>query len=142
MHPIEASASDPLVFGAELSIWSAILCDFPAAGCIVGPAGVDVLSLSQIPPYSPPSAAFGPKAPLAAQPQRSPQDMFHTAVLGLLGGIGSGKSTVAALLSEQGAIVLDADAIAHEVLTDPSIITEVTAAFGKDVLSTWKIFRA
>jgi dephospho-CoA kinase len=62
--------------------------------------------------------------------------MFHTAVLGLLGGIGSGKSTVAAFLSEQGAIVLDADAIAHDLLTDPSIITEVTAAFGRDVMST------
>jgi dephospho-CoA kinase len=36
-------------------------------------------------------------------------------VLGLLGGIGSGKSTVAALFAEQGATVIDADAIVAEL---------------------------
>jgi dephospho-CoA kinase len=36
-------------------------------------------------------------------------------VVGLTGGIGSGKSTVSKLLAEQGAVVLDADAIVHEV---------------------------
>jgi dephospho-CoA kinase len=36
-------------------------------------------------------------------------------VVGLTGGIGSGKSTVAALLAAKGAVVVDADAIVHEV---------------------------
>ena len=36
-------------------------------------------------------------------------------VVGLTGGIGAGKSTVSALLAERGAIVVDADAINHEV---------------------------
>lgn len=36
-------------------------------------------------------------------------------VFGLTGGIGSGKSTVSALLAEKGAVVIDADAIVHEV---------------------------
>lgn len=36
-------------------------------------------------------------------------------VIGLTGGIGSGKSTVSALLAEKGAVVIDADAIVHEV---------------------------
>jgi dephospho-CoA kinase len=36
-------------------------------------------------------------------------------VIGLTGGIGSGKSTVSALLAERGAVVIDADAIVHEV---------------------------
>ena len=36
-------------------------------------------------------------------------------VVGLTGGIGSGKSTVSKLLAEQGAVVIDADAIVHEV---------------------------
>jgi dephospho-CoA kinase len=36
-------------------------------------------------------------------------------VVGLTGGIGSGKSTVSALLAELGAVVIDADAIVHEV---------------------------
>ena len=36
--------------------------------------------------------------------------------VGLTGGVGSGKSTVAALLAEHGAVVIDADAIAREVV--------------------------
>jgi dephospho-CoA kinase len=36
-------------------------------------------------------------------------------VVGLTGGIGSGKSTVSAMLAEKGAVVIDADAIVHEV---------------------------
>jgi len=36
-------------------------------------------------------------------------------VVGLTGGIGSGKSTVSALLSEKGALIIDADAITREV---------------------------
>jgi dephospho-CoA kinase len=35
-------------------------------------------------------------------------------IVGLTGGIGSGKSTVCRLLAERGAIVIDADAIVHE----------------------------
>ena len=37
------------------------------------------------------------------------------AVIGLTGGIGSGKSTVASMLAERGAVVIDADHVAHEV---------------------------
>ncbi|MEK9737772.1 MAG: dephospho-CoA kinase, partial [Candidatus Nanopelagicales bacterium] len=36
--------------------------------------------------------------------------------IGLTGGIGSGKSTVARLLAERGAVVIDADAIAREIV--------------------------
>ena len=36
-------------------------------------------------------------------------------MIGLTGGIGSGKSTVAAMLAERGASVIDADRVAHEV---------------------------
>lgn len=36
--------------------------------------------------------------------------------VGLTGGVGSGKSTVSRLLSERGAVVIDADAIAREVV--------------------------
>jgi dephospho-CoA kinase len=36
-------------------------------------------------------------------------------IIGLTGGIGAGKSTVASLLQDRGAIVIDADRVAHEV---------------------------
>ncbi len=36
-------------------------------------------------------------------------------IIGLTGGIGAGKSTVAAMLAERGAVVIDADRVAHEV---------------------------
>lgn len=51
--------------------------------------------------------------------------------VGLTGGIGSGKSTVAALFGEYGAAVVDTDAISHR-LTQPSgeAIPAIRAAFG------------
>ncbi|GAB3491816.1 dephospho-CoA kinase [Nocardiopsis coralliicola] len=55
--------------------------------------------------------------------------------VGLTGGIGSGKSAVAARLSERGALVIDADAIAREVV-EPGTpgLAEVVAEFGTGVL--------
>lgn len=55
-------------------------------------------------------------------------------VIGILGGIGSGKSTVAAAFGRLGCAVIDADALAHAVLRRPSVITAVTARFGSAVL--------
>ena len=52
------------------------------------------------------------------------------ALVGLTGGIGSGKSTVAALLAEQGFPVLDADRIAREiVLPGEAAHAEIAAAW-------------
>jgi dephospho-CoA kinase len=56
--------------------------------------------------------------------------------IGLTGGIGSGKSTVAALLAERGARVVDADRIAREVV-EPGTpgLAAVVAEFGAEVLT-------
>ena len=56
--------------------------------------------------------------------------------VGLTGGIGSGKSAVAQLLREHGAVVVDADAIAREVV-EPGTpgLAAVVAEFGPDVLT-------
>jgi dephospho-CoA kinase len=56
--------------------------------------------------------------------------------IGLTGGIGSGKSTVSALLAERGAVIIDADRIAREVV-EPGTpgLAAVVAAFGPGVLS-------
>jgi len=57
-------------------------------------------------------------------------------VIGLTGGIGSGKSTVSQLLSELGAVIIDADRVGHEVFKpDTEPWREVVAAFGRQVLT-------
>lgn len=55
--------------------------------------------------------------------------------VGLTGGIGSGKSTVAGLLADRGAVVIDADAIAREVVEvgEPAL-EQITERFGDEVL--------
>jgi dephospho-CoA kinase len=55
--------------------------------------------------------------------------------VGLTGGVGSGKSTVAALFAARGAIVIDADALAREVV-EPGTpgFDAVVAEFGSDVV--------
>ena len=56
--------------------------------------------------------------------------------IGLTGGIGSGKSTVAALLAERGAVVVDADRIAREVVAPGTPgLAAVVAEFGEQVLA-------
>lgn len=58
-------------------------------------------------------------------------------LIGLTGGIGSGKSTVADLFAARGAAIVDTDAIAHE-LTRPggAAIDAIRAAFGDGVIRT------
>lgn len=56
-------------------------------------------------------------------------------VIGLVGRIGAGKSTVARAFAARGSEVIDADRLAHEVLADPGAVAEVVARFGADVLA-------
>ena len=56
--------------------------------------------------------------------------------IGLTGGIGSGKSTVAQILGEFGAPILDADKVAHTTYAPGAPAYDaVIAAFGKDVVA-------
>jgi len=58
-----------------------------------------------------------------------------TRVIGLSGGIGTGKSTVAGMLARLGAVVIDADAIVHELQAPGTpMLAELAAAFGAEVL--------
>ena len=57
-------------------------------------------------------------------------------VVGLTGGIGSGKSTVAAMLAERGAVVIDADAVAREAVAPGGPAHQpVTDRFGPGILA-------
>jgi len=65
----------------------------------------------------------------------SPGTAATPRVVALTGGIGSGKSTVASMLAERGAYVIDADQLAREVVAPGSSgLAEVVAAFGNGVL--------
>jgi dephospho-CoA kinase len=56
-------------------------------------------------------------------------------LVGLTGGIGSGKSTVSRLLAERGAVVVDADLLAREVVEPGTAgLAAVVEAFGPEVL--------
>lgn len=56
-------------------------------------------------------------------------------MIGLTGGIGSGKSTVAGLLVAKGAVVVDADAIARQVVEPGSpVLVKLAERFGADVV--------
>lgn len=56
-------------------------------------------------------------------------------LVGLTGGIGAGKSTVASLLEARGAVILDADAFAREaVRAGTEGLRKVVARFGPDIL--------
>ena len=56
-------------------------------------------------------------------------------VIGLTGGISSGKSTVSRFLAELGAVILDADKVGHEAFKpDTEPWREVVAAFGRQIL--------
>jgi len=57
-------------------------------------------------------------------------------VIGLTGGIGSGKSAVSQFLAELGAVIIDADKVGHEAFKpDTELWREVVAAFGRQILT-------
>jgi len=57
-------------------------------------------------------------------------------VIGLTGGIGSGKSTVSRFLAELGAVIIDTDKVGHEAYKpDTEVWREVVAAFGRQILT-------
>ncbi len=57
-------------------------------------------------------------------------------IIGLTGGIGSGKSTVASILKEMGAVVIDLDEVGHEILSPGTPAwQQVVKTFGRGILS-------
>lgn len=68
-------------------------------------------------------------------PVTAKKDARHSRpVIGLAGGIGSGKSTVAGMLRELGCVVADSDALAQEALEDPDVRDALVTWWGSPVL--------
>ncbi|HON92593.1 MAG TPA: dephospho-CoA kinase [Sedimentisphaerales bacterium] len=55
-------------------------------------------------------------------------------IIGIIGGIASGKSTVAAEFEKLGCAVVSADAIAHDLLNEDSVRDQVCGLFGPRIL--------
>lgn len=63
--------------------------------------------------------------------------------VGLTGGIASGKSTVAELLAERGALIIDADRLAREVVEPGTpALAAIAARFGPEILAGGQVDRA
>jgi dephospho-CoA kinase len=72
--------------------------------------------------------------PELRQPKWAAQLPCNTINIGLTGGIGSGKSTVAQLLRERGAFVIDLDRISHALTrADGRAMPQIVASFGPSV---------
>lgn len=64
-------------------------------------------------------------------------------IIGVTGGLASGKSTVAKLFARHGAKVIDADRVVHDLLkSDRAVINKVVRVFGREILIGSKINRA
>ena len=75
-------------------------------------------------------------APTSGPPPHASGDRSSTLVLGVLGGIASGKSAVARLLVGPEGELIDADELAHRALEQPEVLARVRARFGADVLDS------
>ncbi|MBP6494949.1 MAG: dephospho-CoA kinase [Psychrobacter sp.] len=74
-------------------------------------------------------------SPYSYQPQ-TPEHKSKTLVVGLTGGIGSGKSAASDWFAQQGIDIIDADVIAHEVVVKgSSTLRKIQRKFGDWVLN-------
>ncbi|MBN2446144.1 MAG: dephospho-CoA kinase [Phycisphaerae bacterium] len=59
----------------------------------------------------------------------------HKPIIGICGGIGAGKSTVARVFAELGCLVIDSDAQSHEVLGRPEVVAQLREWWGREALT-------
>ncbi len=57
-------------------------------------------------------------------------------ILGLIGGIASGKSAVAAALARRGAVAFNADQLGHQVLEEPEVRDALVERWGTGILAS------
>jgi dephospho-CoA kinase len=67
---------------------------------------------------------------------------MKTKRIGITGNIGSGKSTVAQMLVEKGATLIDADALARAATNDANVLEQIQAELGSDLVIDGKLDRA
>jgi dephospho-CoA kinase len=82
-----------------------------------------------------------PADPAASSPAAAPFRPRTPVVIGIVGGIAAGKSTVAACFAAHGLVHVDADAHARAVTADPSVLAALATEFGPAVLSGGELDR-
>lgn len=65
----------------------------------------------------------------------SPHAASFQPVIGIVGGIGSGKSAVARAFGALGCEVADSDGLARRVLSEPEVVARIAAIAGPDVVA-------
>lgn len=60
---------------------------------------------------------------------------FVVPVIGVVGGIGSGKSLVSQAFADLGCGLIDSDQVAHKVLEHPAVIAQLVQWWGSDILN-------
>src|SRR5438128_8280485 len=84
-----------------------------------------------------PGETLAPRAAHSPFPiPHSPLPSHSPFVIGLIGGIGSGKSAVAAEFARHGAAVISGDQLGHEALQQPDIRAKVIAHFGPTIIES------
>lgn len=58
-------------------------------------------------------------------------------VIGITGGIATGKSTFSNYLKDRGYHIIDADKISHEIIKEKKVIDKIVNKFGKDILDKY-----
>ena len=56
-------------------------------------------------------------------------------IIGIVGGIGAGKSLLAHELHNLGCVVIDSDRLAHQAIDEPAIRSELTKRYGPEIIS-------
>ena len=83
-----------------------------------------------------------PKDPNLSSEKTPKTTTVKRLVVGLAGGVGSGKSTVAGILIEEGAQGIDADALGHQVLDLPRVRAALARDWGEGILQGGRVDRA
>ncbi len=79
---------------------------------------------------------------ITVRQQRSPGSMRDKPIIGLVGSIGAGKSTVASVLGSLGAGVIDSDREAHRELASPEVAATLADWWGEAVAPGGRVDRA
>ncbi|WP_250635735.1 dephospho-CoA kinase [Leptotrichia sp. oral taxon 847] len=62
-------------------------------------------------------------------------------IIGITGGIGSGKSTVSRILRNKGFYFVDLDSISHDVIQNPKIKKQLLENFGNEIFDKEEVLR-